>query len=69
MKVAILEIEIGVAVVADFDHAVFHTEGIGIILADIVLGNLRGPVVEVLSVEKLCPFGNLSLFRIRTRTA
>jgi hypothetical protein len=45
-----------VAVVAGLDHPVDDAEGVGVVLADLVLGELRRPAVEVPAVEEVDPF-------------
>jgi hypothetical protein len=46
----------GVLIVGSLQNAIFHAEGIAIVLAKREPGDLWGPAVEVLAVEQLNPF-------------
>ncbi len=48
-------------VVADLEHAVLDAEGVVVVLAEIVLGELRRPAVEALAVEQLNPVFRVGL--------
>jgi hypothetical protein len=47
--------EIGVLVVHDAYDPVLHSEGVGVIVAYLVMRKLDHPAVQVLAVEKLNP--------------
>jgi hypothetical protein len=53
-QVAELPVEALVLVVAHFEQAVFHAEGIAEVVAQVVLGDLRSPAGEILAVEENC---------------
>ena len=56
-------------VVADLEQAVLDAEGVVVVLAEIVLGELRRPAVEVLAVEQLDPvLGSAASGARRART-
>jgi hypothetical protein len=53
--VAVLLVELLVAVVADLEDAVFDAKGVGEVLAQRSLGDFDGPTGEVLAVEQRHP--------------
>jgi len=56
IKVAKLVIEGPVLIIAHFDHAVFHPEGIAEVDAGFMMMDFNDPVVDVFSVKERYPF-------------
>jgi len=54
-QVAELPVEALVLVVAHFEQAVLHAEGVAEVVAQVVLGDLRSPAGEILAVEENLP--------------
>lgn len=55
-NVAVLVAEIIVAVVSHLHHAIFHAEGIGEVVVEVVAGDFHIPAIEVFAIEQLAPF-------------
>ena len=54
-KVSKLAIELFVLIVADLQNSVFGAEGVAVIVAQIVAGELDGPAIQILAVEEAFP--------------
>lgn len=54
-KMPILLVELRIAIIGHLDHAVLDPEGIGVILAEGMLGDLGRPPRQVLAVEQGVP--------------
>ena len=53
---AIAVVELLILVITYFNHAIFSTKSIAIIVSNLVMKNLYRPVVKVFSVEEFDPF-------------
>jgi hypothetical protein len=49
-------IKVFVLIISHFNHPIFCTKGIGIVISNFMMENLYGPVFNIPAVEKFDPF-------------